>query len=386
MRFEVIATCPATGARAGVLHTPHGPVPTPAFMPVGTQATVKGLAPDELRAVGAACLLANTYHLALRPGAETVRRLGGLHRFMGWDGALLTDSGGFQVWSLNGLREVAADGVRFRSHLDGSPLHFTPERVVAVQEALGADIIMPLDVCLDYPVSEPAAAEAVATTQAWLERAVAARRRADQALFGIVQGSVYPALRREAARAVAALDLPGYAIGGLSVGEPKDLMAAALAAALSALPADRPRYLMGVGAPEDLLAAVAQGVDLFDCTLPTRVGRGGGLLSPAGRLNLRNARFRDAPGPAVPGCGCAVCRRYPAATLHWLFQARHALGGRLATYHNVYFTCRLLAEARAAIVAGAFPAFRAAFLARWRPTDPAAGAAGRARRRARLAR
>jgi queuine tRNA-ribosyltransferase len=364
------------------LTTPHGTVPTPAFMPVGTQATVKSLDPHELRALGAACVLANTYHLALRPGADAVRRLGGLHRFMGWDGAMLTDSGGFQVWSLAPLREVSAEGVQFRSHLDSTPLVFSPESVVALQEALGADLIMPLDVCLKFPATPTEAADAVATTQDWMLRALAAHRGDSQALFGIVQGSVYPELRGQAARALAALDLPGYAIGGLSVGEPKAATAQALAAAVADLPAERPRYLMGVGAPEDLLLAVGLGVDLFDCTLPTRMARAGGLLSPHGRINLRNARFRGDAGPPVPGCGCAVCARYSAATLHWLFQENHALAGRLASYHNVHFLSELMRGARETILAGSYPAYRAAFLAGWAPADPAAGREQRERWRA----
>jgi queuine tRNA-ribosyltransferase len=382
LAFTLLGTCPVTGARAGVLATPHSTVPTPAFMPVGTQATVKSLDPDELRALGAACVLANTYHLALRPGADTVRRLGGLHAFMGWDGAILTDSGGFQVWSLAALRELSADGVRFRSHLDDTALTFSPESVVALQEALGADLIMPLDVCIDYPADAGEAADAVATTQAWMVRALAARRRADQSLFGIVQGSTDPALRGQAARALAALDLPGYAIGGLSVGEPKAATAESVAAVVAELPAERPRYLMGVGAPDDLLMAVGLGVDLFDCTLPTRMARAGGLLSPGGRLNVRNARFRAEPGPPVPGCACAVCQRYSAATLHWLFQEEHALAGRLASYPHVQFLCDLMQGAREAILAGSYPTFRQAFLSRWVPSDPAAGREQRGRWRA----
>jgi queuine tRNA-ribosyltransferase len=371
--FRVLATCSETAARVGVLETPHGPLHTPAFMPVGTQASVKGLDPHELRAVGAECLLANTYHLALRPGEALIQQLGGLHRFMGWDGPLLTDSGGFQVWSLAPLREVTADGVAFRSHLDGRPLLFTPEGVIAIQQALGADIIMPLDVCLEYPATEPEAAAALETTYQWLQRALAAHRDGVQQLFGIVQGATYPELRQQAARVLAALDLPGYAIGGLSVGEPKDVMEAMLATTVPELPTDRPRYLMGVGAPDDLLMAVEHGVDMFDCTLPTRMGRAGSLLTRRGRLNLRNARFRREAGPAVPDCDCAVCTRYPAATLHWLFQEGHALGGRLASYHNLYFLCQLLREARAAIAAGHFPAFRAAFSRDWVASDPAVG-------------
>jgi queuine tRNA-ribosyltransferase len=384
--FRLLATCPQTAARAGEFATPHGAIPTPAFMPVGTQATVKSLDPDELSAIGAGCVLANAYHLALRPGADTVRALGGLHRFMGWNGPLLTDSGGFQVWSLAGLREVTADGVQFRSHLDGAPLGFTPESVVVLEEALGADIIMPLDVCLEYPVSPVQAAHAVATTQAWAERSRAAQGAEHQALFGIVQGSMYRDLRREAARALTALDLPGYALGGLSVGEPKETTATMIAAAVAELPPDRPRYLMGVGAPEDLIMAIGLGVDLFDCTLPTRMARSGGLLTPTGRANLRNARFRAEAGPPVAGCACAVCARYSAATLHWLFYEAPALGGRLASYHNIHFLCALVHGAREAVQRGAFAAYRAEFLARWVPTDPTVGRQQRAQWQASRAR
>lgn len=373
MSFRVIAACPQTAARAGELATAHGPLPTPAFMPVGTQATVKSLDPRELAALGARCLLANTYHLALRPGAETVRRLGGLHRFMSWDGPLLTDSGGFQVWSLAPLRAVTAEGVEFRSHLDGAPLHFTPENVVATQQALGADIIMPLDVCLEYPAERAAASAALDTTDAWLRRAIAVHDGGAQQLFGIVQGAMYADLRRQAARALAALDLPGYAIGGLSVGEPKATTAAMLAAVVPELPADRPRYLMGVGSPEDLLMAAAHGVDMFDCTLPTRMARAGGLLTRGGRLNLRNARFRADPRPPVEGCACPTCTRWSMAALHWLFIERHALGGRLATLHNLHFLITLLAEARAAIARGDFPAYHADFLRTWVAADQAVG-------------
>jgi queuine tRNA-ribosyltransferase len=382
LSFTLLTTCPDTDARAGVLATPYGSVSTPAFMPVGTQATVKSLDPHELRALGAECVLANTYHLALRPGAETIRRLGGLHRFMGWDGPILTDSGGFQVWSLAPLRELSDEGVRFRSHLDGTPMIFSPESAVTLQEALGADIIMPLDVCLDYPADESAAADAVETTQAWMVRALTAHRRSGQALFGIVQGSVFPELRGQAARALAALDLPGYAIGGLSVGEPKAATATAIGASVAGLPAARPRYLMGVGAPDDLLMAVGLGIDMFDCTLPTRMARAGGLLTRHGRINLRNARFRTEPRPPVPDCGCAVCARYSAATLHWLFQEEHALAGRLASYHNVQFLCDLLRGAREAILNGRYAAYRQAFLATWTASDPAAGREQRGRWRA----
>jgi queuine tRNA-ribosyltransferase len=369
-----------------VLETAHGPIATPVFMPVGTQATVKALSPTELRDLRAGCVLANTYHLALRPGAEIVERLGGLHGFMGWDGPILTDSGGFQVWSLADLREITADGVRFRSHLDGAVIHFSPESVVATQERLGADIIMQLDVCSEYPAAPGTLADAVATTQAWAVRSQAAQRRPDQLLFGIVQGGPDLGLRAEAARALAGLDLAGYAIGGLSVGEPKAATYAAISAAVAELPADRPRYLMGVGAPEDLLAAVERGVDLFDCTLPSRMARGGGILTPAGRVNLRNARYRRDPAPLVPGCACQVCGRYSRAAVHWLLYEAPALAARLATYHNLKFLCDLLRQARVAVAQGCFPEFRDGFLAEWVPADPGVGKADRQRWRAALQR
>ncbi len=354
-------------ARAGLLTTPHGVVPTPAFMPVATQASVKALAPHEARQAGAAILLANTYHLYLRPGVERIARAGGLHRFMAWDGPLLTDSGGYQAYSLQALSRITHDGVLFKSHLDGSQHLFTPESCVAYQEALGADIIMPLDQCAPYGEGQPELEEAVERTERWAARSQQAHRRADQSLFGIVQGGTSERLRRQAAEAIVALDFPGYAIGGLSVGESKEdtYRVAALTAPL--LPADRPRYLMGVGSPEDLVACVAAGVDLFDCALPTRVARNGALFTPQGRVNITNARFREVDGPFQDGCDCFTCQGFSAAYLHHLFKAQELLAYRLATIHNLRFVFRLLEEMRRAIVEGRFQEEARSFLAAYRP-------------------
>jgi queuine tRNA-ribosyltransferase len=353
-------------ARAATFSTPHGDISTPAFAPVGTQATVKTLTPDELRDLGAPLILANTYHLYLRPGAERIARLGGLHHFMGWHGPILTDSGGFQVFSLAPLRRVDADGVTFRSHLDGSEYRFTPEVVIAAQEALGADIIMCLDECAE-PHDRRYNEEALARTHAWAVRCRAAQRRDDQALFGIVQGGIFPDLRAESARTLVALDFPGYAIGGLSVGETKEEMLATLDGVVPLLPAGRPRYLMGVGGPRDLVEGVARGVDLFDCVLPTRLARNGGLLTRRGRLNIRNARFAEDPNPIEAGCTCYTCQRFSLAYLHHLFKAQEILGLRLATLHNLHVLLRLMEEMRAAIMGGAFAAFRESFLADCQP-------------------
>lgn len=367
--FDLLATDPRTGARAGVLHTPHGDVPTPIYMPVGTQATVKTLTPDELVDAGAAIILANTYHLSLRPGAERIARWGGLHRFMGWERPILTDSGGFQVFSLGHLRHVDEDGVTFRSHLDGSAHVFTPERVIALEEAIGADVIMPLDECLPYGVDEPAAAASLDRTHRWAERCRAAKTRRDQALFGIVQGGMYPRLRRASATWLAALDLPGYAIGGLSIGESKAEMHALLEEVTPLLPAHKPRYLMGVGAPEDLFEAVSRGVDMFDVVLPTRLARNGALITASGRLNIRNARHAESLDPIEPGCRCYTCRRFTLGYLHHLFRAEELLGYRLATLHNVTFMLDLAARIRCAVLDGTFAEVRAAFLAGYRAPD-----------------
>jgi queuine tRNA-ribosyltransferase len=368
--FELMATDGA--ARRGRLVTPHGAVDTPAFMPVATLGTVKGLTPGDVRAAGAQLVLANTYHLFLRPGHEAVRELGGLHRFMGWDGPILTDSGGFQVWSLAKLRHLGEDGVEFRSHVDGSLRMLSPERCVEIQQALGVDIIHPLDECLAHPATEAETERSLARTQRWLARTVAAHARGDgsQALFGIVQGGMYPALRRRAAEDARALDLPGYAIGGLAVGEPKAVLYDIAEQTAAFLPSDRPRYLMGVGKPNDLVEAVARGVDLFDCVLPTRNGRNGQAFTAEGPLAISNARFARDPAPLDAECACEACRRFSRAYVRHLFMARELLAYRLLTLHNVTFYQSVMAAMRAAIAEGRFGAFRARFLERYGVESP----------------
>jgi queuine tRNA-ribosyltransferase len=355
-------------ARLGRLQTPHGAVETPVFMPVGTQATVKGLTPRQLEEAGARIVLANTYHLTLRPGDGLIAELGGLHRFMGWNGPILTDSGGFQVYSLAPTRQIDDRAAVFRSHIDGALLELTPEKAVAIQENLGADIAMCLDECPPFGTDPDYLRVAVQRTVHWAERCRAAHRRADQALFAIVQGGTDLALREECARALVALDFPGYALGGFSVGETPAQMAAALGPCAALLPADRPRYLMGVGRPEDILAAVGCGLDLFDCVLPTRNGRNAGAFTADGTLRLRNARFKRDSAPLESGCQCYTCRHFSRAYLHHLFLADEMLGPTLLSLHNVAFYCRLLAEARQAIREGRFEAFRSVSLARWKAT------------------
>ncbi len=354
--FRIVARDGA--ARAGVLNTAHGPVDTPAFMPVGTQATVKTLAPDELEALGTQVVLANTYHLMLRPGAQTVARLGGLHAFMAWPHPILTDSGGFQVFSLNHLTRVTAEGAEFKSHLDGTRHYLTPERCIEVQEQLGADVIMALDHPPAYLTKQKHWEEATARTHAWAERCRNARRRPDQLLFGIAQGGFNAQARRASAVHLAGLGLDGLAVGGLSLGEPKEETYPLLEASLSGMPAEMPRYLMGVGPPQDLLEGVARGVDLFDCVLPTRIARTGTILTRRGRINLRNAATRNDNAPLEPDCRCPACRRFTRAYLHHLFMAGEILGHRLATLHNVWLLLQLMREARAAIQAGTFNSFK----------------------------
>ena len=356
-RFTLLHTDP-DGARIGVLHTPRGRVRTPAFMPVGTQATVKSLTYDEVRQLGAEIVLANTFHLYLRPGPDLIARAGGLHRFMGWDGPVLTDSGGFQVFSLAKLRRLSDDGVVFRSPIDGSEHAWTPERVLEIQRQLGSDLVMPLDVCLGYPADEAQAADALRVTMRWAQQSAALGVPESQMLFGIVQGGFSPALRREAADRLVELAFPGYAVGGLSVGEPRALAHTLLEAVTARLPAESPRYLMGVGGPPDLLEAIARGVDMFDCVLPTRVARTGTVFTRTGRLNVRNARYRDDHTPPDPDCRCQVCSRYTRAYLRHLFHADEMLGPRLATYHNLAFLATLMNDAREAISADRFDSWR----------------------------
>ena len=363
--FELLRT--DGSARLGRMRTAHGSVDTPAFMPVATQGTVKSLTPADLTAAGAQIVLANTYHLLLRPGHELVRDLGGLHRFMGWDGPILTDSGGFQVFSLAKLRRIAEDGVEFRSHVDGSLRTLTPESVVAVQHALGVDVLHPLDECLAHPATAAETERSLALTLRWLRRAVAAHRAggAPGALFGIVQGGTSHTMRRRAVEETCALDLPGYAIGGLAVGEPKPALYDIAELVASGLPIDRPRYLMGVGKPTDLVEAVARGVDLFDCVLPTRNARNGQAFTPDGPLNISNARFTRDGTPLDSACPCEACQGFSRAYLRHLFAARELLAYRLLTLHNLTFYLGLMREMREAIARGGFSSLRSRVLERY---------------------
>ncbi len=371
--FEFQAA-PVGRARLGRLATPHGVIDTPQFMPVGTQATVKSLTPGDLRAAGTQIILGNAYHLSLRPGHERIAQLGGLHRFMGWNGPILTDSGGFQVFSLAHLGSVDDDGVTFASHLDGSPHRLTPERAVEIQEALGGDIAMAFDQLVD-PGRPPADVErALDRTHAWAARCLAARRRPDQALFGIIQGGVDAELRRRSARTIAALPFDGIAIGGLSVGESKAEMAATLDVVAEELSGDRRvRYLMGVGSPADFFVAVERGVDLFDCVLPTRVARNGQVWTDAGRLNLRNARFAADPAPIDPECACEACRNHSRAYLAHLFRAEELLAYRLASLHNVTYTLDLMRRLRAALADGSYASLRKVVTEQYASTGAGSG-------------
>ena len=355
--FEILARDRATSARRGRFLTPHGPVETPAFMPVGTRATVKGVTTPQLREIGAQVLLANTYHLYLRPGADVVREAGGLHSFMNWDGPILTDSGGFQIFSLADTLKLSDDGVEFRSILDGSKHFWTPEDNMRIQEDLGADIVMQLDQCPPYPAEKPLVAEAVDRSVAWAARCQSAHRREDQALFGIVQGGVFQDLRLESVVRLADLDLPGYAIGGYSVGEPHDLMLESLAPVTEAMPADKPRYLMGVGNPTSMLQAIGLGVDMFDCVLPTRTARTGTAFSSAGRMNLKNAQYARDFGPLDPSCTCATCTQYSRAYLRHLVTMKEMLGSILLSLHNLHYLLDLTARAREAVERGEYGAF-----------------------------
>jgi queuine tRNA-ribosyltransferase len=340
-------------------------------MPVGTQASVKSVSPEELRGAGAEIILANTYHLMLRPGSPLVASFGGLHSFMHWDGPILTDSGGFQVWSLGHLRKLDEDGVTFKSHLDGSMHTLTPERVMEVEAELGADIILPLDICAPYPYSATQARAAMENTHRWEERALRAkeRHRPEQTLFGIIQGAFEPELRRESARTVGAMPFPGLSIGGLSVGEPKAIMWEMLKHVTPELPRHKPRHLLGVGSPEDFVTGVGLGMDMFDCALPTRVARHGGLFTRYGRVNIRSARFRTVQGPIEEDCDCYTCQHYSAGYVHHLLRAEEQLYYRLGTIHNIRFMLRLAGELRAAILADRYPAFRDEFLARYIPAS-----------------
>jgi queuine tRNA-ribosyltransferase len=358
--FSLLATDGA--ARRGRLTTAHGPVDTPAFMPVGTAATVKCMRPESVAETGAQILLGNTYHLMLRPGADAVERLGGLHRFMNWSGPILTDSGGFQVMSLAKLRKITEDGVTFQSHIDGSRHTLSPESSIRIQRQLGADVTMAFDECTPYPVEKDAAADSMRLSMRWAVRSRDAfEDRPGHGLFGIVQGSVFPDLRHESAAALAAVGFDGYAVGGLAVGEGQGAMFDVLDATVPRLPEDRPRYLMGVGKPDDIVGAVLRGIDMFDCVLPTRSGRTGQGFTRRGPLNIRNARHAADPRPLDPDCACPACRGYSRAYLHHLFKAEEVLGLMLLTWHNLHYFQELTAGLRAAVEAGRVADFAAAF-------------------------
>jgi len=358
--FEVCARDGA--ARRGRLITAHGTIMTPAFMPVGTRAAVKAMAPDELRSLGYGIVLANAYHLAVRPGADMVHELGGVHRFMGWDGAVLTDSGGYQAMSLAKINSIDENGICFRSHLDGQRLMLTAESAIEIQERLGADIMMSLDECTAYPADTARAQSSLELTARWAERSLKARRSSAQALFGIVQGSVYPELRKLSAGQITALPFDGFAIGGLAVGEPKAQMREIAAFSAELLPADKPRYLMGVGTPQDIVAAVAMGYDMFDCVLPTRNARNGSAFTSEGRISIKHSRHARDGNPLDPECDCRTCGTFSRAYLRHLYMAGEILAARALTEHNLHFYSRLMRGAQAAISSGTYDAFARRFM------------------------
>ncbi|BFH12453.1 tRNA guanosine(34) transglycosylase Tgt [Paenibacillus melissococcoides] len=348
--YELIKTCKQTGARLGIVHTPHGSFETPTFMPVGTQATVKTMSPEELKEMNAKIILSNTYHLFLRPGHEIVREAGGLHKFMNWDRAILTDSGGFQVFSLSDMRNIEEEGVHFRSHLNGDKLFISPEKAMEIQNALGSDIMMAFDECAPYPAERSYVKHSLERTTRWAERCLNSHARPhDQALFAIVQGGMYEDLRIQSAKDLTSMDFPGYAIGGLSVGEPKPLMYEVLETTVPLLPDSKPRYLMGVGSPDALVEGSMRGIDMFDCVLPTRIARNGTTMTSQGRLVVRNAKFTRDFGPLDPNCDCYTCRNYSRAYLRHLIKADETFGLRLTTYHNLYFLLNLMRQVREAI-------------------------------------
>ena len=363
--FEVLKTCAQTGARLGVLHTPHGDVHTPVYMPVGTAATVKAMTPRELIEIGAEIMLSNTYHLHLRPGEDLVAEAGGLHRFMAWPRPILTDSGGFQVFSLAGIRKIRADGVTFQSHLDGSRRFLSPEKSMEIQRALGSDIVMAFDVCTAYPCDHQTAEDAMHRTHRWAQRCLQSPLAPGQALFGIVQGAFFRDLRIQSAQTLAQMDFPGYGIGGLSVGEPKALMYEMLEAIMPHMPQAKPRYLMGVGSPDCLIEGVMRGVDMFDCVLATRIARNGTCFTTNGRLVIKNARYARDFGPIDEECDCYACRNFSRAYIRHLFKAGEITGARLASIHNLRFLLRLMENVRQAIAQDSLPQLRARFYERY---------------------
>jgi queuine tRNA-ribosyltransferase len=365
VRYESLHVCTQSGARLGRVHTPHGSFDTPAFMPVGTQGTVKGMSPAELVEMGAGIILSNTYHLWMRPGMEVMEALGGLHRFMSWNGPILTDSGGFQVFSLSDLRHITEEGVSFRSHIDGSKQMLSPERAMEVQNILGSDIAMAFDECTPYPADREYSKRSLERTTRWLERCIEShRRKSDQALFGIVQGGMYEDLRAQSAREILAFDLPGYAIGGLSVGEPGDIMYRILDSTVPLLPTDKPRYLMGVGTPDYLIEGSIRGIDMFDCVLPTRIGRNGTVLTSKGKIIIRDAKYAKDPNPIDDACGCYACRNFSRGYIRHLIKANELLALRLASYHNLWFLLDLMGQIRKAISENRLIDFRDEYLER----------------------
>jgi queuine tRNA-ribosyltransferase len=368
--FSLLKKDKKSSARLGKLTTSHGEVNTPVFMPVGTQATVKTLSPQDLMDLGAEIILSNTYHLFLRPGHELIREFGGLHRFMGWDRPILTDSGGFQVFSLAELRKVSDDGVTFQSHLDGGAKHFiTPEDAVAIQEVLGADIIMAFDECIPFPATKDYAQESLERTLRWAKRCREAQKDTGQALFGIVQGGMYPDLRKFSSKALVEIGFDGYALGGLSVGETKPMMYEMIESSVPFLPEDRPRYLMGVGTPEDLVEGVERGIDMFDCVMPTRNARNGTFFTTFGKLVIKNSRYERDKVPIDPACGCYTCRNFSRAYLRHLFNAGEVLALRLGTIHNLFFYLTLMRKIRQSLEEGRFREFKKEFLAKRENSD-----------------
>lgn len=359
--YELIRCCSTTGARAGLLHTPHGVFETPMFMPVGTQGSVKTLSPDELKEMGAQVILGNTYHLFLRPGHDIVQQAGGLHRFMNWNRGILTDSGGFQVFSLGELRKISEEGVDFRSHHDGSRQFLSPEKSMEIQMALGADIAMAFDECTPYPADYEYARRSMQLTGRWAQRCLKAHNRQDQALFGIVQGGMYPDLRRDSAEQLVEMNFPGYGIGGLSVGEPKNMMYEMLENTIPYLPAEKPRYLMGVGTADCLVEGVARGVDMFDCVFPTRVARNGTAITSRGRVVIRNAQYTRDFSPLDPECSCYTCRFFSRAYLRHLIRCDEIFGLRLMSLHNLHFLIQHMKKIREAILSGSFSEYRRIF-------------------------